>query len=67
MNNDKEQTTRVKATKAIISAVGLVATTLSDLLADNLLDFNEAGSLITKVLVAAATVWTVWRVPNKEV
>lgn len=50
--------------KAIVAAIGMVVTVLTAILADNVFDANEVGTLVTVLIEAGATVWAVWRVPN---
>lgn len=57
----------MKIAKAIAAAVGLVATSVSGALADNVFDFNEVGVVVTYLLTGAASVWAVWRVENERV
>lgn len=56
----------MKAAKAVVAAVGTVATAVSAMLADNVFDFNEVGTLVTVVLVAGASVWGVYEARNRE-
>ena len=53
--------------KAVVAAVGAVLTVASGALADDVLDVSETASLIAAVLSGAATVYAVYRVPNKPV
>lgn len=55
----------MKIAKAVIAAVGTVGTALTAALADNVLDGNELGGIVSTVVVAALTVYAVWRVPNQ--
>lgn len=50
--------------KAIVAAIGMVITALTAILADNVLDANEVGTLVTVLIEAAIAVWAVWAVPN---
>lgn len=52
--------------KAIVAAIGTTATAFSAALSDNVLGMDEVGSLVTTVLTAGATVYGVWRAPNRE-
>lgn len=54
-------------TKAIVAAVGFVATLVAGQLADGVFDASEAGQLVTEVIGAAMTVWAVYQAPNKPV
>jgi hypothetical protein len=58
---------RMRRTKMIVAAVGTVATVLTSALADDVLNASETATLIATVIEGAATVWAVWRVPNKPV
>lgn len=55
----------MKAAKAIVAAVGTVVTALTAALADEVLSLDEVGQLVAVVIAAAATIWGVWRVPNR--
>lgn len=52
--------------KAVAAAIGTVVTAVNAALADNLLGFDEVGTLVTAVVTAALTVYAVWRVPNRD-
>ncbi|GAB3494062.1 hypothetical protein [Amycolatopsis cihanbeyliensis] len=52
--------------KAIVAAVGTVITAVSDALADNLLGLDETATLASTLVLAAGTVYAVWRVPNRD-
>lgn len=53
--------------KALVAAVGAFITTLQQLLMDNVFDMNDWASLITSVILLGATVYGVFRIPNKPV
>lgn len=53
--------------KAVVAAVGTFIVALQQLLMDNVFDTNDWASLITSVFLLAATVYGVFRVPNKPV
>lgn len=50
--------------KAIVGAIGLVVTALTAILADDVFDINEIGTLVVVLIEAGATIWAIWRVPN---
>ena len=56
-----------KPTKAIISALGTVLIVLTGAVGDDVLSMSDLTQLITTVVEAAATVYAVWRVPNRPV
>lgn len=51
--------------KAVVAAVGTVVTALTAALADDVLSVDETGNVIAVVIAAAATIYGVYRVPNK--
>lgn len=60
--------------KAVISAIGTTLTAVSTAWAavqnatsDGLMDATDYGSIATAAAVAVATVYAVWRVPNRVV
>lgn len=55
----------MKVAKAVASAVGTIATALTAALADDILNTDETGTLVSTIVVAALTVYSVWRVPNR--
>jgi hypothetical protein len=55
----------MKNAKAIVTAVGTVVTALSAALADDVLNQSEIGGLVVAAMAAAATIYAVWRVPNR--
>jgi hypothetical protein len=54
----------MKIAKAVVAAVGMVVTVLTAVLADDVLNASEAGTLTATVVEGALTVYAVWRVPN---
>lgn len=56
----------MKIAKAVVAAVGTVVTALTAALADDVLNTNEVGTIISTVVVAALSVYAVWRVPNEQ-
>jgi hypothetical protein len=54
----------MRAAKAWIAAAGMVVTALSAAFADEVLNFNEVGVLVTVVLEAVALVGAVYATPN---
>lgn len=55
----------MKAAKAVVGAIGLVVTALTAILADDIFDANEVGTLVTVLIEAGVAVYAIWRVPNK--
>jgi hypothetical protein len=51
----------MKNAKAIVGAVGLVVTALTAALADEVLSFNEIGTIIAVTIESGVTVWGIWR------
>lgn len=58
---------RTTKAKAIAAAVGTLCTVVTAVFADNVLDTSEVGSLIAGAVTAAATIYAVFKVPNKPV
>ncbi len=56
----------MKIAKAVTAAIGSVVTVLTAALADDVLSLDETGGIVATAIVAAGTVWAVWRVPNRE-
>ncbi|MBK1785146.1 hypothetical protein [Prauserella cavernicola] len=50
--------------KTLVGAVGTVVTALAAAVADDVLDVSEGTGLASTLVLAAATVYGVWRVPN---
>ncbi|AIJ26351.1 hypothetical protein [Amycolatopsis methanolica] len=55
------------ALKAIVAAIGGLCTAVGPILADNVLDWSEYGTVASALALAAGTVYGVWRVPNKPI
>lgn len=55
-----------KVAKAVVAAVGALCTALAPLVADDVIVLDELGPLGTALVTAVATVYGVWRVPNRE-
>lgn len=60
------------AAKAVVAAVGATATAVATavaavqvVLADSSLDMGEYGTIVTAVVTLVATVYGVWRTPNR--
>lgn len=51
--------------KAVVAAVGGLATALTPVVADEAIGLDEVGTVASALAVAVATVAAVWRVPNK--
>jgi len=51
--------------KAVVAAVGTLCTVVGGIIADDVVDADEVGTLVAQLILAAGTVWAVWRVPNK--
>lgn len=56
----------MKYAKAVAAAVGTIATAVTAALADDVLSFDEAGTLASVLVVAVLSVWAVYRVPNEQ-
>lgn len=54
----------MRAAKAIVGAIGLVVTSLTAILADDVFNANEAATLAGVLVEAAIAIWAIWRVPN---
>lgn len=52
--------------KAVVAAIGTVVTATLAAFADDVLSVDETGTVIATVIAAAATIYGVYRVPNKE-
>lgn len=63
---EKQENHIMEFAKAAVAAVGTVVTALTAALADNVLDVNEVGTVLSTVVVAGLTVYAVWRVPNTK-
>lgn len=55
----------MRAAKAIVAAIGTVVVALTGVLADEVVDVNEVGLLVTVLIEAAITIFAVYQVPNK--
>jgi hypothetical protein len=55
----------VRNAKAVVAAIGTVVTALSAALADEVLNNNEIGGLVSTVVLAGITVYGVWKVRNE--
>jgi hypothetical protein len=51
--------------KAVVGALGLVATVTAEVIADDVVDAGEVGTLVTVLLTAGASVYAIWRVGNR--
>jgi hypothetical protein len=61
------------AAKAKVAALGVTLTAATTALAavqvaldDGALDFTEYGTIVTALATAGATIYAVWRTPNRE-
>lgn len=54
----------MRAAKAWVAAIGTIVMALSAVLADDLINANEIGTLVTVGIEAALTVIAVYQVPN---
>lgn len=52
--------------KAWAAAIGLVVTSFSAAYADEVLNIDEYGSIITAVVTGALSVYAVYRIPNAD-
>jgi hypothetical protein len=55
------------AAKATVAAIGTVITALAAAFADDVLSHNEVAGLVSTVVLGAISVYSVWKVPNREV
>lgn len=53
------------ATKAWVAALGTVVVALSGAFADDVFDGNDAAAVMSTVVLGIASVFAVYRVPNK--
>lgn len=58
---------KVTAAKATVAAIGGIATILTAALADNVLNMDETGTIISTVVVQGIVVWSVWKTRNKPI
>ncbi|NIJ10635.1 hypothetical protein FHU38_000979 [Saccharomonospora amisosensis] len=52
--------------KAVVAAVGGLATALTPVVADEVIGLDELGTVVSAIVVAVGTVAAVWRVPNRS-
>jgi F0F1-type ATP synthase assembly protein I len=55
----------VNILKAIVAAVGSLVTVATGVLADDVIGMDEWGALVSALVAAGATVYAVWRAPNR--
>lgn len=55
----------MRTAKAWVAALFSVVTALSAAFADDVFDGNDAAAIASTVVLGAAGVWAVYRVPNK--
>lgn len=55
----------MKTAKAVVAAIGGIATILTAALADNVLNMDETSTIISTVIVQGITVYGVWKTRNK--
>lgn len=51
--------------KAVVAAIGTLSTVIGGIIADEVIGADEVGTLVTQLILAGTTIWSVWRVPNK--
>lgn len=51
--------------KAIVAAIGAIATAVGTALADDVFGGDDTTTVIAAVVTAALTVYGVWRTPNR--
>jgi len=63
---------QITAAKAVAAAIGTTLTAITVAVAavqvaldDGALDFTEYGTIVTALVTAGATIYAVWRTPNK--
>lgn len=54
----------MKIAKAVVAAVGTLATVLAAALADDVLGVDEVGTVVSTLITGVLTVWAVWATPN---
>lgn len=52
-------------TKAVVAAIGSLATALAPVVADDVFNASETGQVTAALITAAATVYGVWKARNK--
>lgn len=55
----------MKTAKAWLAGAGLVVTSLTAILADDVFNLDEGVTLVTVVAEIAVSIFTVYRIPNK--
>lgn len=55
----------MKYAKAIVAAVGGLCTTLGPVLADDVIGAGELPGVLSALVLAAGTVYAVFKIPNK--
>lgn len=53
--------------KAVAAAMGGIATILTAAFADNVLNVDETGTIISTIIVQGIAVWSVWKVRNRPI
>lgn len=53
-------------TKAVVAAVGSLATALAPVVADDVFNASETSQVVAALATAAATVYGVWKARNKH-
>lgn len=56
----------MKVAKSIVAAIGSVLAVLAAAFADNVIDVDEMAAVASALVIAVATVYAVYKVPNKE-
>lgn len=55
-----------KIAKAIVAAVGGLVTAVTPVVADEVIGLDEVGTVAAALAAAVATVYGVWRTPNRN-
>lgn len=55
----------MKTAKAIAAGIGAIATVCTAAFADDILQTDETGTIISTFVVQAITVYSVWKLRNK--
>lgn len=52
--------------KAVIGAVGTFVTALTAATADNVIGLDEVPHLVSTLVLGGVTVYSIWKVPNRQ-
>lgn len=67
ITNKMKQTVAMisRAWKAVVAGVGALATALAPIIADDVIGWDEAGGVVSALVIAVSTVAAVWATPNR--